>query len=255
MKYKAEFQDSIGNTLRGVFSTVKGDKDLPIVILVHGFTVSKDTSPMPEYEDILNKKNISTFRFDLFGHGDSDGLFEDNTISKGVDCVLSAIDFVSSLGFSSIGLLGESFGGQCSLIAASRTDKLSCLCLKSPVVDYAEVERLRRSPETMKSWKETGMIEFVNGLDRKKRLKFSFSQDISNHDGYESAKDVSIPVFVAHGDKDDIVPFKQSEKLSEILSHREFHLYPNIKHHFLDKKLFARLLKESSDFFVNSFKK
>ena len=99
MKFKGEFKDSNGDTIRGVFSIVDDDKRTPIILLVHGFSIDKDISPMPEFEGLLNKKGISTFRMDFFGHGESDGLFEDITISKGVDCVLQAINYLDLQGY------------------------------------------------------------------------------------------------------------------------------------------------------------
>lgn len=54
MKYPVQFQDSENNTLRGIVSIVGNDKTKPIIILAHGFSIDKETSPMPELLDKFN---------------------------------------------------------------------------------------------------------------------------------------------------------------------------------------------------------
>ena len=88
------FKDSTGNRLRGILSDPSGDKQKPIIILCHGFTTSKASSTYVNLEKILNKHNISTFRFDFYGHVESEGKFENITISRAADCILNAIRFL-----------------------------------------------------------------------------------------------------------------------------------------------------------------
>jgi len=77
MKEKLFFKNSKGNKLCGILSSVNKDR---IIILCHGFSSNKDTQTFPILEKIFNK-NISTFRFDFYGHGESEGKFEDITVS------------------------------------------------------------------------------------------------------------------------------------------------------------------------------
>jgi alpha/beta superfamily hydrolase len=79
-----------------------GDKGLPIIVLCHGFTTSKDGRTYVQLEEILNVKNFSTLRFDFFGHGESAGRFAEITISEAVDDVRSAVRFVKESGYSRI---------------------------------------------------------------------------------------------------------------------------------------------------------
>jgi len=74
-------------------------------------------------EEILNRRKFSTFRFDFFGHGESAGEFADMTISETVDDVRSAVLFLKSSGYDRMGLVGSSFGGFASILAAGQSNE------------------------------------------------------------------------------------------------------------------------------------
>src|SRR3989338_745125 len=138
MEEKIFFQDSNGNNLCGILSNPTSNKNKPVIILIHGFNSGKDSSTNTTLLERLNKINISSFRIDLFAHGESDGSFENLTQSEAVDDVLQAIKFLKGLGYEKIGLEGSSFGGLASIMAASQSFDICILALKCPVSSYLE---------------------------------------------------------------------------------------------------------------------
>ena len=136
MKQKITFQNSKGDNIVGILSNLSENVDVPIIVLCHGFSSGKDSPTYVDLEEQLNSKGVATFRFDFYGHGESDGEFEDITISEAVDDALKAIEFVKGKGFSKVGLFGSSFGGITTLMVASQVDDLLVLGLKAPVSDY-----------------------------------------------------------------------------------------------------------------------
>jgi len=92
MKDKVFFKNSRGNRLCGILSDPTEDKSNPIIILCHGFSSSKNGRTYQALESKLNTEEISIFRFDFFGHGESYGLFEDITTSEAVDDVMRIHD-------------------------------------------------------------------------------------------------------------------------------------------------------------------
>ena len=109
-------------------------------------------------ETMLNQKEISTFRFDFYGHGESEGKFEDITLSEAINDVHKAIHFLINAGYERIGLVGSSFGGFASLIAASELPELILLALKSPVSDYLGLLIARDREIEIPLWKQKGFI-------------------------------------------------------------------------------------------------
>src|SRR3989338_6002658 len=142
MQKNTYFKNSKGDTLAAILSNPSGDTTKPIVIIVHGFASHKNRRSFIKLAERFDTLAISSFRFDIWGFGESEGRFEDITISEAVDDILQAIKFLKSKGYTNIGLIGSSFGGISSIMAASKTNDLFALALKSPVSDYAEVELL-----------------------------------------------------------------------------------------------------------------
>ena len=135
-------------------------------------------------EEILNKNGISTFRFDFFGHGESEGKFEEITTSEAVDDIQNAIQFLKASGYKKMGLVGSSFGGLASIIAASKTNDLYVLALKSPVSDYLGKITSQEDKQEIKTWKEKG-ITYVTAPDgRSFKLNYSFFEDAEKVNGY-----------------------------------------------------------------------
>ncbi|MBI3413338.1 MAG: alpha/beta fold hydrolase [Candidatus Aenigmarchaeota archaeon] len=243
---KVYFKTPKGNTLCGVLSRPNKKHD-SVVVICHGFRSSKDGKSSPQLQKILNGRNIATFRFDFFGHGESDGKFEDITISEAVEDVLSAIRFVKGTGYSKIGLIGTSFGGISSIVAASRSKDLRVLVLRAPVSNYQEKETLKRGNSGIERWKETGYVEYDDN-GRKFKLKYAFFEDFENNNGYEAGKNIKIPTLIIHGDKDDVVPIEQSIRLSKIISNCKLEIIRGADHNFTDENDFIRTLESTANF-------
>src|SRR3989344_1860004 len=177
MEKKVFFKNSKGDRLCGILSNPKESKEKPLFILCHGFATSKESYSIIKLEQVLNQNNISTFRFDFFGHGESEGNFEDITISEAVDDISNAIRLLKNLGYSKIGIVGSSFGGMAALLVASKIDDLFVLALKSPVSDYLGKIIAQKSDYPIKKWKEQGFIYYIGGIGRKQRLNYSFFED------------------------------------------------------------------------------
>src|SRR6185369_10396244 len=96
----------------------------PIVVLCHGFATSKESFTNVDLEKNLNENNFSTLRFDFFGHGESEGKFEDITISQEVRDIFAAVKYLKSLGYGKIGLVGSSSGGGAGIMAAAQLPDL-----------------------------------------------------------------------------------------------------------------------------------
>lgn len=244
MKKKIEFYNSNGQKLAGILSEAS-TKDF-ILVMAHGFSSNKNTENFVKLAESLADKKIPSLRFDFYGHGDSEGKFEEITISEAVDDILQAISFVKSLGYSRIGLLGSSFGGISSIMAASKTNALKFLALKSPVSDYWALEKEKYSPEELAEWKRVRYIDYIDD-DKHLKLNYSFVDDFDNHNAYEAAKKIGVPTLIVHGDADTDVPFAQSQKLIICLANGKLHVVLGADHRYTDEGH----AKEMRDAFFN----
>lgn len=250
MEEKLYFQNSKGNKLCGLLENSSKDVSKPIIILVHGFSSNKNTSNFVKLKDILDQKGIATFRFDIFGHGESEGKFEDITITEAVDDILQAIKFLQSKGFIKIGLLGSSFGGISSIIAASKTNDLFMLALKSPVSDYWEVEKGRFSQKDLEEWKEKSYRDYEDD-GKMLKLGYTFIDDFKNNDAYKAAAKINIPTLIVHGDADDTVPVTQSIKTSKLIPNCKLILVKGANHRYTESNHAEQMLKAFEEFIVS----
>jgi hypothetical protein len=111
---------SKGNKISGILHLPEG-KNPPCVIASHGLLSSKDSEKYIAIGQRLSQKGIAMLRFDFRGIGESEGRLKDDTVSRRIADLDSAIPFVRSYpGMGNrIGLLGSSLGGYISLIVAS----------------------------------------------------------------------------------------------------------------------------------------
>jgi pimeloyl-ACP methyl ester carboxylesterase len=250
MKRKVFFPNSRNNKLCGILSDPSARGLVPIAVLCHGFSTSKEGRTYVKLEEILNRRHAATFRFDFFGHGESEGKLEDITVSEAVDDVLSAILYVRESGYSRIGLMGSSFGGLASLVAAGRSGDLHVLALKSPVSDYIGLRAALDDGRKDADWKKNGYIDFKGAEGQSLRLNFSFYEDAEKYGGGSYAPRIKVPVLIVHGDQDKTVPLEQSEKAASLIPGCRLEVIEGADHTYSNPKLFERMLDLIASFLL-----
>lgn len=253
-KEKLRFKNSKGDTLVGILSNPTDSVGTPVAVLCHGFMTSKNNSTNTALEKLLNDAGIATFRFDFFAHGESEGAFEEITVSEGVDDTVRAIDFLKSLGYKTFGLHGGSYGGSTSLMTASKTNDLSVLTLKAPVVNYADKEMEKGVNSEMEAWKERGYKIRTNRAGQEFRINYTFVEDFDNNNGYEIVGQITVPTLIVHGDKDQSVPVEQSIKFDSLLSDSRLEIIEGASHFFEKPEEFEKMTNYIADFLIEHLK-
>lgn len=251
MEQKLYFLNSKGTKLCGMLSAFSNDTTQPVIVFVHGFTSNKNTKSWLQLTEMFNKKNIATFRIDLFAHGESEGNFEDLTISEAVDDILQAIQFLKLRGYTKIGLIGSSFGGMASIMATSKSRDIIVLGLKSPVSDYEEVWMRRRTPEQIKKWQEKGIAEYEDE-DGNYKLRYTFYEDFKNNEAYKVAPKIMIPTIIVHGDADSVVPVQESIKISQLTPNCKLVLVKGADHWYKGEGELDQLVHALYEFFISN---
>ncbi|KKP87286.1 MAG: hypothetical protein UR89_C0003G0016 [Candidatus Roizmanbacteria bacterium GW2011_GWA2_35_8] len=246
MENKLFFKNSKGDKLVGILSDPSGKITNPIIILCHGFNSSKNSSTNLALVQELNKNQVSSFRFDIFAHGESGGDFENITVSEAVDDILQAINLLKKLGYQKIGLVGSSFGGLASFIAASLSGDLYLLAVKCPVSSYLEF-RNYANPMMIDEWKKRGFTYREN-----KKLNFSFYEDVSKSVAYDIAKKIKIPTLIVHGGVDSQVPVSQSIKISKLIPNCHLEIVPGADHLFKEGNSRQIMIKSIINFIKNN---
>lgn len=254
MEEKLFFKNSKGDKICAIVSTPSGDKNLPMVILCHGLATSKNSGTYVGITKLLNEENISTFRLDFYGHGESEGNFEDITVSEATDDILNAIAFLKSEGYQKIGLMGGSFGGIACILAAAQTAGLLVLALKSPVIDYLGKFLEQKTKEELETWKKQGYIFKKRWDGRKLKLNYSLFEDVEKIDGYGAVKKIKIPTIIVHGDRDESIPIEQSQKTAELMENCKLVVMPGADHSYSNPDDKAKVLRILAEFIIEKSK-
>lgn len=84
----------------------------------------------------ITKSGLCCLRFDYMGHGDSDGNFEDATVTTRLSDILCAINFLKTkTGVQKVGILGVRFGSMLGALICAKNSEVNPLILISPIID------------------------------------------------------------------------------------------------------------------------
>lgn len=215
------------------------------VLLCHGFMSSKESETNRTLTPRLLSKRIAACRFDLFGHGESDGPFSRLTLTQCLEQTEAMLRWLSENGYAQIGLIGSSFGGLIAIHVAAAHPDLFAVALKCPVSDYPPIWRAQLGETGMNHWKESGLLAIATP-GGKARLEYTFYEDILKYDTYRAAARIKSPTVVVHGEADEYVPFDQSLRLFDTLrptnDQREMEEIPGANHEFSKPEDFERMI-------------
>ncbi|MDF0644936.1 MAG: alpha/beta fold hydrolase [Nitrospira sp.] len=231
MEEPVTIRDAQGHRVSAVLSSPVQARG--IVVLCHGFLSNKHSTTNKTLTRLLNERGFATFRFDFFGHGESDGRFEDITVSLALGQAKTVVDFVAARSRSPIGLVGSSFGGLVAVLTAADRPVIACLSLKCPVVDFAEELRLEFGVDELARWRDTNMVPDIHGGPNRRRLGYGLYEDSLRQVAYEPATRITAPTLIVQGDRDELVPLHQSRRLMEALrGPKRLDLLPGADHQF-----------------------
>ena len=251
MEERFSFLDPQGHRVAAILTIPDGGTD-KIAILCHGFLSSKTSSTNNALTRMLIDQGIATFRFDFFGQGESEGPFEQITVSLAVEQAQRAVELMRERGYRHIGLMGSSFGGLVATLTASKRTDLACLALKCPVVDFAEELRLEFGDDGMAQWKATDTIPNIMGGSDRITLHYAFYEDALRQIAYVPARSITAPTVIVQGDKDEHVPLHQSQQLYEALQIKKYlELLPGADHQFTKGEDFKQMTNVIADWLTN----
>lgn len=139
--HETQFRSLDGLRLSGTFAAPGNSLSTQVVVLVHGGGVTRDEGGFfTRMAEGLARAGVASLRFDLRGHGTSQGHQRDLTLSGVVNDIRAAVDHARELTPSAgrgVTLLGASFsGGLCAFYTTHHPEAVDSLVLLNPLVDY-----------------------------------------------------------------------------------------------------------------------
>ncbi|MDD9823960.1 MAG: alpha/beta fold hydrolase [Gammaproteobacteria bacterium] len=227
-------------SLAAILSTPFG-KASGAALLAHGITVEKNEGGFyTRLATLLARRGIQSLRFDFRGHGESGGRPQDMTINGEVQDLIVAANYLHSLGWIRLSVVGTSFGaGIASLAAKRKPDWISSLVLLAPVLDYRrtflqpETEWASEwfTPDTLARAKATGELD-LDGFS----LGYELLKEFETLNPGQVLTTLSVPTLIVHGTDDTMVPFDVAQELAWNCGHARFLPIKGADHGFEDSE-------------------
>ena len=201
-------QTENGQQLRGCFhDTGKG----PVGIYLHGFRSHCNGEKAIDIARHAIAMERSWLRFDLRGHGQSDGELKEQIMTSGLDDLLLVLDSIADRTFI---LHGSSMGGWISLLAAlQRTQRVSGMMLIAPAFNFVQNNLANLPDHVLKQWRAETYMSFPDAYGNEPySLRYDIIKDAEQHDVLNTQIELNIPIHIVHGENDPIIPISNTEK-------------------------------------------
>ena len=192
-----------GGTLHGWW--IPGSPDAPVLILVHGW--ANNAGRLMDWIEHLHRLGYTLLAIDTRNHGDSSPFPRPSVWSFSQD-TQAAVHYVSERFQGTappIGLVGFSVGGGASINTASVTPAVRAVLTVGAISHPLKVMRLTFDRKGIPYFPLVWM--FFKYLQYRFRIPFHRIAPVRN------IPQVHVPVFLIHGEVDDIVPVTQGQAL------------------------------------------
>jgi dipeptidyl aminopeptidase/acylaminoacyl peptidase len=236
--------------LRGRFVLPSRNPDiekLPLVIVLTG-DGPKGTKSLSwtELPPRLAERGVATFLFDFEGLGFSDGVRAKLTLSRGIQNFRSAFDLAIAqpwVDSSRVGILASSFGASVALLTPDIVNQVRLIGLKSPASFIAEAYVNECTFVGVEKW-------IQNDFSPETGYELEVLTNSLEYNVFTSARQISTPVLITHGDQDAIVPIYQSQLLCTCLSGpKQMEIFSGVGHNYSEEGAWERM----AAIFVNWF--
>ena len=219
-----------------------GTKISALVVLGHGVTGNKDRPLLVALAEGLAAKGWPCLRISFSGNGDSEGEFEESTISKEIEDLSAVLATVPQE--KRIAYIGHSMGAAVGVLTSVRRMDIQALVSLAGMTYTAEFVR-----------REFGDVQPGNGVmwdDEHCPLSEAYVEDLKSiGDTLETASLVNQPWLLIHGSADDVVPLKDSLDAFEAATRsKELLEIPGAGHVFGEESY--PIIVEAVDAFLNT---
>ena len=224
----------------------------PGVIFLHGLMSDRGGTKARTLAAHCAAKGYAYVRFDMFGHGDSSGRFEDGGVGRWTEDALAILDRVT---MGPQILVGSSMGGWVTVrTAVARPHRVAGVVGIAPAPDFTEDQMWPGfSPEQRAQIMSAGVIEIPSDYnDGPYRISRHLIEDGREHLVLRSDIPITCPVRLIHGQRDESVPWQRSLMLAEKIAGKDVdvHLIKNGDHRLSLPQELSRIC-EAVDELVN----
>ena len=180
----------------------------------------------PFLYDLSTQLKCDVIAYDYSGYGRSTGTFKETEVTNDIEAVGNFINY-QQIGFSSIVVFGQSIGCIPSIHFSRQNRTIAGLILMSPL-SFSDYNKMKNCNKNEK-----------------------------NIYNLSDIKDICCPILIIHGQKDELVPYTNSDEIAKQMSAVNRWFPKSGKHLNIYEKSRKTFLKKVNDFFwiINDFNK
>lgn len=232
---RVDFLNKEGELITGVLRIPDDEKKSPAIVICHDFRSNKDNEFIFEIANTISNAGFITLRFDFRHHGESHGEFQFFTLTKGMDDLRHAINFLEKtpqVDAKKIAVIGHSLGANISFLASEKDKRIKAIVSIGCTARLDEFLQSHFREDEIKSWKEKGFIQMHDF----NLLKSDFVDDFYKFDVLEAVKKLDIPVLIIHGTNDKRSPFENARLLFYHTRKPTLEIVEGADHYFTNRK-------------------
>lgn len=195
----SRLQSRRGQRLDHVFTSC-GAADAGLVLVGHGVTSSHDRPYFVDLCDALGAAGLDSVRFSFAGNGESEGRFEDCTITGEVEDLRGVLDAFPG---RRVAYVGHSMGGAVGVLTAARDERIRAL------VSLAGMVRVQNFMERTFGGLVPGR-DVMLGRERCPLSRTFLDDARAIGDVLDAAARIDVPWLLVHGTADELVPVEDS---------------------------------------------
>ncbi len=217
-----EIRNEQGERIDCAFSPVHREAK-EILVIGHGVTGNKDRPWAETLSRVLSAAGMPCLRISFSGNGDSEGRFEDSTISKEVGDLRAVLD---ALPDRQITYAGHSMGAAVGVLSAARDSRIRKLISLAGMVHTADFAMRKFGDQ------EAGNSTMWDKADCP--LSRVYMDDMARiRSVLDHGSEITVPWLLLHGTADTVVPLSDAtDMIQAARPQAELRVLPQVDHVF-----------------------
>jgi pimeloyl-ACP methyl ester carboxylesterase len=193
-----------GGSLHVYLSFDRPDQDFAVVY-IHGFGSTRSGQKAEALEAACRRRCWTFASFDFRGHGQSSGSLLELRGTGLLEDIETVRDYLVGRGIRRLCPVGSSMGGWAAAWFTLRHPQIVPACiLIAPALDFLRSRWAMLTPAQKEQWQETGKLrvqsEWVNA-----EIGYGVAEERDAFPATQLAAELSRPILIFHGLKDDVV--------------------------------------------------
>lgn len=240
---------SAGQQIIGILHLPEAKRKAPLVVLVHGWSgnsLGVWNSFFVKSARAFAKSGFAALRFDFRGSGNSEGEFENQTISSMLLDLKNVLDQIAkheAINIHQVALVGHSQGGYISILHTAKDKRIKVMVLW-----------MGRTADLKDFWSKTTFDDMKRKgyaiWDEYKVLNKKYVADSAKYNSSSTLRKIRVPIGMIYGELDTIVPPSEGLRVKKLAKGvKELKIFQDLDHNFTGEKIQEKVMGATLSFF------